>query len=219
VPQHADGEAPVRKLDRLHEAVVGEPGGHHSLAELLHALMVSRLHLGALRADHTRGKRAGLEPDTVVGEGAWRVPVQLEAGQVLVERPALDHVQHLHAAADPQHGHVALQRACAQGELEAVALGTRAARLRVRTCAVARRVDVGAAGQDQGVEHDEQLIGGLGDDVIGRQHQSQPTGALNGKRVGARREVYEHLPGRPLSALDRRAYAYDRALAVHDEPP
>ena len=181
--------------------------------------MVGRLHLGALRADHSLGERAGLEPDRVVGEGAGRVTVQLEAGQVLVQRPALDHVQHLHASADPEHGHVALQRARAEAELEAVALGARAARLRVRACAVARRVDVGAAGQDQRVEHVEQLVGRLGDDVIGRQDQGEPAGPLNGERVGARREVHEHLPRRPLSALDRRAYAYDRALAVHDEPP
>jgi hypothetical protein len=34
--------------------------------------------------------------------------MQLEARDVLVERSTPDHVQHLHPAADAQHGHVAL---------------------------------------------------------------------------------------------------------------
>ena len=155
-----------------------QPARDDALAELIEPLVVRRLHLGALGADHPRRQRARLEPDAVVREHAGRVPVEREIVEMLGERPALDHVQHLHAAADAQHGHVALERARAEAELEAVALRPGRADLRMRLRAVGGGVDVGAAREDQAVEHVEHLVGTLGEHVVGRQDQRHPARAV-----------------------------------------
>ena len=88
----------------------------------------------------------------------WRL-VADRLRQVLVERAAERDVEQLHPAADPEQRHVALQRPPRQRELEGVALGPGALRLRVRLGAVAGRVDVGAAGQEQRVDAVEQHVG------------------------------------------------------------
>ena len=102
--------------------------------------------------------------------------------QVLVEGAAAGDVEDLHPAADPEQRHLALDRALRQRQFEAVALGPGALRLRVRLGPVAGRVDVGAAGEDQGVEPVEDPVGiGLGGGV-GRQQDRGPAGALDGGR-------------------------------------
>ena len=85
-----------------------------------------------LLAGGPRGERTRLEPDVVVGvlEAAGMAPVLLVAddvGQVLGERAAERDVDQLHPAADPEHRHVALDRAARQRDLGAVALGHGAA--------------------------------------------------------------------------------------------
>ena len=92
-----------------------------TLAEHVEALVVRRLHLGVLGRPRRARRAAGLEPDAVVGERPGRVSVELQA-EVLVQGAALDHVQHLHPAADRAR-HVALEGARAEPDLEAVALG------------------------------------------------------------------------------------------------
>ena len=128
----------------------------------------------------------------MVREAARRVPVRLAPdplGQVLLDRPARRHVQHLHAAADAEQRQVALERPVPERELEAVPLRTRSAGLRVRPRAVRAGIDVGAAGEDEAVEEVEQLVGRLGRGVVGREQQRDPAGALHGQRVGARHEI------------------------------
>ena len=108
-------------------------------------------------------------------------------GEVLPERAAAGHVHDLHAAADAEEGDVALERAPGQRDLERVPLRPHAAGHRVGLGAVGGRVDVGPAGQDQAVQHVEDLVGiGLG---VGGQHQRDPTRGLDGVDVVAVEEV------------------------------
>ena len=83
----------------------------------------------------------GVEADVVVGvrrscRGTAVVLVADEVGQVLVQRAARRHVEQLHAAADAEHGHVALDRPADERDLGVVTLGHGAVRLRMRLGAV-----------------------------------------------------------------------------------
>ncbi len=99
-------------------------------ANLVDALMVVRLGGVHLLARRARRHRVGLQAHVVVGavEAPRDAAVVLVAdlvGQVLLERSSEGDVQELHAAADPEHGHVALHRAAREGDLDPVALGHR----------------------------------------------------------------------------------------------
>ena len=98
------------------------------------ALVVMRLDRRAL-AEELAELRRRLDAHVVVGEDARRVLVPLVAddlGQVLDEVAAARDVQHLRAAADGEHRHVALERALEQRSSPRSRSGTRARRLRVR---------------------------------------------------------------------------------------
>ena len=99
-------------------------------------------------------------------------------GQVLVERAARGHVQHLHAAADAEQRNVTLEGAVSQGQLEAVALGPGAARRGVRPSPVRARIHVRPASQHEPVDQIQQLVRRLRDDVVRRQQDGQPTRPL-----------------------------------------
>ena len=99
-----------------------------------------------------------------------------------------------------------------QGELEPVALGPGAARLRMRGRAVGGGIDVRAAGEDQRVDAVEQRVGRLGHGLVGRQQQRQRAGRLHRGGVGARQHGHRVLPGAPARPLERRADP-DRAAA------
>ena len=162
--------------------------------------------------------RAASEPsvqaDVVVGavEGARDAPVLVVAvalGQVLQQRAAGGDVHDLHPAADAQQRQVALERAAGERDLEVVALGHRAAGLRVGLLPVGRGVDVGAAGEDQPVEQVEDRVGLVLERLVGRQHERDPAGALDGVDVGARQQVGLLVPHAPARALERGADADD----------
>ena len=68
-------------------------------------------------------------------EGAEHAAVLVVAevlGQMLEQRAAAGDVDQLHAAADPEHRQVALDRRARERDLEGVALGHRVQRLDVR---------------------------------------------------------------------------------------
>ena len=79
--------------------------------------------------------------DARAGARSW----PKRSGRCCDERAAAGDVDQLHPPADPQHGHVALDRPAHERDLEGVALGHRVDRLGVRALAVAGGVDVGAA--------------------------------------------------------------------------
>ena len=162
----------------------------------------------------SRAARAASEPccqpHVVVGvvERAERAAVVLVAevvGQVLVERAAARDVHHLHAAADAEERHVALHRPARERELERVALRHRPGGRLVRLGAVARRVHVGAAGEQQAVDQVEQRFGLLDRGRVGRQHQRDAAGALDGVDVAAREQHRLLVPDAPARALQRGA--------------
>ena len=116
----------------------------------------------------------------VEGAGHPQVFVVAEAlGQVLEQRAAVGDVDELHPAADPEHRQVALDRGAHERDLEAVALGHRVERLGMGLLAIARRVDVGAAGQHQPVEQVERFVGLLEQQLVGRQHHDQRPSVLH----------------------------------------
>ena len=143
----------------------------------------------------------------------------VEVRQVLVQRPPEGHVEHLHAAADAEHGHPQPDGGARQLELEAVELRLGRAQLGVRQRAVGGWMEVGAPGEHDGVEVPQQ-----GADRVGR-HRGEDDGhatgranrvqvALTQRELGAGRLALGHelaVPGRAhLGGRDadewRRAY-------------
>ena len=109
----------------------------------------------------------------MLGEDAGYLLVTLvpdEVGDVLLEVAAERDVEHLRAAADGEHGQVALEGRGEERDLGAVALRADVVRLRVRLGVVQRRVEVRAAREDEPVEHVERLV----DRVLQRRHEQRP---------------------------------------------
>ncbi len=125
MPLDAEHEPPARRLDRLGQAVERRvPGDLEAVADGGDPLVVMGLGGVQLLAGGARGERAGGQAHVVVGavEAARGPAVLLVAelvGQVLAERSAERDVDQLHAAADAEHGHVALDRAGGECELRA----------------------------------------------------------------------------------------------------
>jgi len=97
----------------------------------------------------------------MLGEDTRYLAVLLVAdylGEVLHEVAATGDVQHLQAAADGEHRHVARESALEQGELGAVARRPNTLRLGVRLRAVRLGIEVVAAREQQPVEHVERLL-------------------------------------------------------------
>jgi hypothetical protein len=133
-------------------------------------------------------------------------------GKVLDEVAAPGDVQHLAPAADRQHGHVARERALEEHELRAVALGARPVRRGMRLGAVALRVEVGAAREDEAVES----VQGLLDSLRRRRHQQRPpAGLLDRADVRERDERRRQLPDAPAGLFgvardpDDRTHRYE----------
>ncbi len=121
-----------------------------------------------------------------------------DVGQVLVQCAAPRDVDDLGAAADGQHGHVALVGGARQRELELVQGAFRRAQARVPIGAVDGGIDVGTAGQADAVDAIQEGV----DRAEGqrRDDDRQPAGALDRLQVG---EPERHLA--PLRiALGRR---------------
>ena len=139
-------------------------------------------------------ERPRRQPDAVQPVDARLRPVPLVAddvGQVLLQRAAGDHREHLHAAADAEHRQVAVQRRPHQRHLGGVAVRPQPGRLLVRGLAVQRGVQVGAAGEDHGVQPVQDLGVGGG---RGRQDHGRGTRGLDPLDVPERQH---HRAGRP----------------------
>ena len=140
-----------------------------------------------------------------------------DVGQVLVQRPAPGDVEHLQPPADGEHRHVGGEGRVEQVDLPPVAVGSGALGLGVGLGAVAGGVDVGAPGEDQGVDgaerpacrgragrsrrqQDRQAAGGehRGDVGVGQHHGGPvphaPAGVLH---VGGQPDPGRELLGDP----------------------
>ena len=178
--------------------------------------MVVRLDRVALLTRGARRQRAGRQAHVVVGalEAAEHAPVLLVAedgGQVLMKRPTTGDVEDLHAAADPEHGQVALQRAPHERDLERVARRDAADRLRISDRPVDPRIDVRAAGEHQAVDPVEHLVGICDERRVGREQQRHRAGTVDGVDVVARQQEGIERPRGPARELNRGADADRRS--------
>ncbi len=166
VPLDCGEERPGLAGERLHE-VVGR-GGERDEArrEVLHRLVVPGVHEAPVRrresgCQRKRTGRAGEDPDLVRGMGPV-VPFParegvLDAartlrGKVLPEGPAKRDVDDLQPAADAEDGRFEAIRPREELEIELVPPRVDVHRAVHRRLAVARRVDVGPARQEESVE-------------------------------------------------------------------
>ena len=153
--------------------------------------------------------RAASEPgsrrDLVVAEGAGRVPVVVvpdASGRCWLSVPPQAHVQHLHAAADPQHRHVALERARARARARS---GRARAGCRASPGAAARRSCAGSMSDPPAsIRPSSRSSSSSGDSATtssGGSSSAMPPAPLHGQRVGARRERCRPPPRRPSATL------------------
>ena len=157
---------------------VAQPVTDEALAERVDALVVVRLRRVAELARRARGERARREAHVVVGavERARRRRWSLVAdvvGQVLDQRAA---ARDVHAAASRGRCRAPAGRAPSRAARAAISNASRSGRVpRVSACGSRRRrrVDVGAAGEDQAVEQRRALVGLASAARVGRQHQRE----------------------------------------------
>ena len=173
-----------------------------ALADPIDALVMVRLDRGPLGAGGARRERVRARSSTSWSPNTPGVcRCVSEAVDVLLERAAAGDVQHLHPAADPEHRHVALQRAARQRGLEAVAVGVRAASspdAGRRRSSPGRRRSRPPGSEPSSMS--SSCVGVVGDRVVGREHQGDRARALDRQRVVARREQHKRLPRAPARA-------------------
>ena len=148
--------------------------GHRfeTVCHALHTLMVPAIDAERITLVqfflHQRPHHAALGQPDFVGHGIERGahPVFRRTRNlirdVLHERAAGGHVQHLQTAADRQHGQVGLERPSSQRQFVLVALGVHLLHARVTRLAVPLRIQVYASGQQQTPAPSHHLVNGVG---------------------------------------------------------
>jgi hypothetical protein len=96
-----------------------------------------------------------------------------------------------------------------------IALGHGVLGHRMALGAVGGGVDVIASGQDQAVDHVEHLIGAVLELGVGRDHQRQAAGLLDGGDVADRQQRRPAVPHAPLGAGQGGAYPNHRSAVRH----
>ena len=134
----------------------------------------------------------------MVGPLAGQEPVPLvsdDLGKVLHEVAAESDVQYLRASADGQHRHVPLERGLEDSAISARSRPSRTSvRLGMWLGAVVVGIEIGAAGEDDAVEHGQRLL----DRVLARRHDERPAaGLLDRANVRERHERRRLDPGPP----------------------
>src|ERR1700683_480567 len=224
VPLHAQHEATIGwpgglapiHLDRLGQLVDGRAAADEQpRAETVDSLVMMRSGRVDKLAAGARGERALAEQHVVLGavEGAQHAPVLFMAeqvGQMLQEGASERDVDQLHAAADAQHRHVALDGSARERYLEGISLGDRVNRVRPGLLAIGGGVDVGAACEQQAVDQIEYLLRVLGRTRVGREHHGQAAGALHRLYVAEPEQRGGLLPHAPARLLERGAHADHR---------
>lgn len=141
------------RFERLDRTVGGTRGDEQPRRGGADRLVVQRVRLRRLDAEQ-RPQRARRER-----HGMRRVAMALD---VLEQRPAERDVGHLQAAADPQERDAARARRAHERDLVRVARGVGRVDALVARPAVARRVDVEAAADEDGVQTREILVDARG---------------------------------------------------------
>ena len=195
VPLHGDGEVLVGQgaLHGLDEPVGGDGGDEQPLAEPPDPLVVQAVH-GELGEADDPGEPRGLVAEAHrVGEVVAGVALAGEvvvlhrgghlAGEVLVEGAAGGDVEDLQPAADAEDRLAVLGGPAHEQQLELVARRVAPVAAGAPRVVVARRVEVGAAGEEDAVER--VVDGARGGLVVGDQgdHQRHPA------RLGHRADV------------------------------
>ena len=170
VPLHAGAERPGRILYGFDQTVGRRCRDDEPLADLPHGLMMTavygtRVAVDPLPQDAVQLRPFG-DPDIVRNrvrrlahfmlDGVWKL-----ARNVLHERSAARHVQHLNPAADRKQRNVCVGRSARQ--LDFVGIATRLSRLerRMGLLAVQRRLNVVTAGQQDAVHFRHHGRGGV----------------------------------------------------------
>jgi hypothetical protein len=206
VPVHADAEPVPGDFHGLHRLVVWRPAGYRqAVAELVRCLVVRGGHLDL--AAEQAAEHAVVGQVHIVRQVAG--PVRPVRGQVLGERAAARHGQHVQPAADGEEGQAGLERGAHQQQLEPVPAVLGQVGVVQPLLLVQRGVDVPAAGEQQPVEPADE-----GGHRVRRhrrqQHRCSP-GPLKGPGVADRgdRGLTEPVP--PAGRLQLAGNAYDRA--------
>ena len=164
MPLNADAPGVPLRLHRLDHAVLRPRHRVEPIAQPVDRLVMPRAHVGRQRSENIREPAPRLHPHGVPGGQARRKPVRhLVAelvGHVPVQGPPAQHVQHLHAPADAEHGQLrTIERRPRQRNLEAVALGREVVEGLVRRAAVGRGIDVVGARTTESQTHREMASG------------------------------------------------------------
>ena len=143
-----------------------------------------------------------------------------DVGQVLMQRAAQRHVDHLRAAADAQHRHAAPDRAADQRDLPRIALPVGLHGFvggGVALLTVGGRVHIPSAGDDQAVQPVEHPVGGF--DGLRRQQHSGPAGEVDALHVDGGQKAGVHIPDPCLRLLQIGGQTQNRSKAAQNRAP
>ncbi len=192
VPLHAGEEGALGPFERLDEIVRRRRESDESRSEVFHALVVARIDRRAVQCRDRGGKlrirSAG--PDAHrVRAGRIRVRVVREAagplfGEVLPQGSAERHVHDLKPAADAEDGCAERFGGGEEREVEPVAFRVELERLRGRSLAVAPRVYIASAREEQAVERPRvRILGRHDDDLFGQRSRREQGCAIDPVRL------------------------------------
>ena len=213
VPLHAEHEArnpaEFRRpgLHCLDRAVLLPGHRREPVTDQVDRLMVVRGHVDEAGIGQDPGQHAvRADLHVMQAEPVRRPvvpPVAHQVGQVLMQRAAPAHVQHLHAAADGEQWHAQPQRVAGHGQVPGVPQRRGSLRPRVPRRAVPDRVDVRPARDHQAIQARDRGAG-LFVVAAGRQHDRPPPAAPHRVHI----HVGEHRrPGQPPArTLDPRMW-------------
>ena len=171
---HPDGETLTRHLQGLHHIVPRRlPGHHEAVAEAVRRLVVRGEHLDIGAEQPAEQAVAGQLH--VVGQVPG--PVRPVRGQVLRQRAAARHGQHVQAAADREERHPGLDHGAHQHQLEPVPAVLGQVGLVQPLLVVQRRVQVPAAGEDHSLQPGDEGTHRIG--RYRRQHDGRSPGPFH----------------------------------------
>jgi hypothetical protein len=154
MPQDAYSEAAFGILDALDSIVVGPGNLAQSFPDPRDALVMMRANRSALSYEPCH-PAVGRNGHVVLGKLAGALPVTIvtgHVGQMLDQVTASDDVEQLHPAAHREDRHIAAERCSEEEHLGGVPIGTQRVCVRVLSCPIQSRIDVGSPRKQQPVQ-------------------------------------------------------------------